>query len=81
VKNVGKEFVGQQRELVAHEDLSGEEAPYDRLLRDAMAGDGSLFTSLESVEAAWTAVDDVLVNHPKVVAYAPGTWGRRRPMR
>jgi glucose-6-phosphate 1-dehydrogenase len=74
-KNVGKQFVGQQRELYACEDLSGEEAPYDRLLGDAMAGDGSLFTSLESVEAAWTAVDDILVNHPKVVAYQPGSWG------
>lgn len=75
VKNVGKQFVGQQRELYACEDLSGEEAPYDRLLGDAMAGDGALFTSLESVEAAWTAVDDILVNHSKVVAYQPGTWG------
>ena len=75
VKDVGKKFVGQQRELYACEDLSGEEAPYDRLLGDAMAGDGSLFTSLEAVEAAWTAVDDILVNHPKAVAYEPGTWG------
>ena len=75
VKDVGKKFVGQQRELYACEDLSGEEAPYDRLLGDAMAGDGSLFTSLEAVEAAWTVVDDILVNHPKVVSYKPGTWG------
>jgi glucose-6-phosphate 1-dehydrogenase len=75
VKDVGKEFVGRQRELYACENLNGEEAPYDRLLGDAMAGDGSLFTSLESVEAAWTAVDAILVNHPKVVSYAPGTWG------
>ena len=75
VKDVGKAFVGAQRELVVHEDLAGEEAPYDRLLGDAMAGDGALFTSLESVEAAWSAVDGILVNHPAVVAYAPGTWG------
>ena len=75
VKDVGKRFVGQQRELYACEDLSGEEAPYDRLLGDAMAGDGSLFTSLDAVEAAWTAVDDILVNHPKVVMYQAGTWG------
>ncbi len=75
VKDVGKRFVGQQRELYACEDLRGEEAPYDRLLGDAMAGDGSLFTSLDAVEAAWTAVDDVLVNHPKAVAYQAGTWG------
>jgi glucose-6-phosphate 1-dehydrogenase len=75
VKDIGKKFVGQQRELYACEDLAGEEAPYDRLLGDAMAGDASLFTSLEAVEAAWTAVDDILVNPPKVVAYAPGSWG------
>ena len=79
VKHVGKEFVGEQRELVVHEDLAGEEAPYDRLLGDAMAGDGSLFTSLESVEAAWTVVDDILVNHPEVVSYQPGTWGPAYP--
>jgi glucose-6-phosphate 1-dehydrogenase len=75
VKNVGKRFVGEQRELYACEDLKGEEAPYDRLLGDAMAGDSSLFTGLEAVEAAWTAVDDILVNHPKAVPYKPGSWG------
>jgi glucose-6-phosphate 1-dehydrogenase len=75
VKDVGKEFVGRQRELYACESLAGEEAPYDRLLGDAMAGDPSLFTSLEAVEAAWTAVDHILVDHPKAVAYKPGTWG------
>jgi glucose-6-phosphate 1-dehydrogenase len=75
VKDVGKKFVGQQRELYACENLGGEEAPYDRLLGDAMAGDRSLFTSLESVEAAWTAVDAILVDHPNVVPYKPGTWG------
>jgi len=75
VKDVGKRFVGQQRELYACESLAGEEAPYDRLLGDAMAGDPSLFTSLEAVEAAWTAVDAILVDHPKVLPYPPGTWG------
>jgi glucose-6-phosphate 1-dehydrogenase len=75
VKDVGKAFVGTQHELYACDDLAGEEAPYDRLLGDAMAGDSSLFTSLRAVEAAWKAVDDVLVRHPKVIAYAPGTWG------
>ena len=75
VKDIGKRFVGEQRELYACEDLDGEEAPYDRLLGDAMAGDGSLFTSVDAVEAAWAIVDDVLVNHPKVISYKPGTWG------
>ena len=75
VKDVGKKFVGTQRELYVRDDLTGEEAPYDRLLGDAMAGDPSLFTSPRAVEAAWKAVDDVLVNHPKVVTYQRGTWG------
>lgn len=75
VKDVGKRFVGRQSELYACEDLSDEEAPYDRLLGDAMAGDASLFTSLPAVEAAWRAVDDILVDHPPVVEYAPGSWG------
>ena len=75
VKDIGKEFVGTQRELYVRDDLTGEEAPYDRLLSDAMAGDPSLFTSPRAVESAWKAVDDVLVHHPKVVAYARGSWG------
>ena len=36
---------------------SGEEPTYERLLGDAMAGDGSLFTSQDAVEAAWAVVD------------------------
>jgi len=75
IKDVGKRFVGTQRELYACDDLAGEEAPYDRLLGDAMAGDGSLFTSPEAVEAAWKAVDGVLARHPKAIAYKPGSWG------
>jgi glucose-6-phosphate 1-dehydrogenase len=74
-KHVGKAFTGEQRELVACDDLRGEEAPYDRLLGDAMAGDGSLFTRAEAVEAAWAVVDRVLAEHPRVAAYRPGSWG------
>jgi glucose-6-phosphate 1-dehydrogenase len=40
-----------------------------------MAGDGSLFTSQDAVEAAWAVVDRVLVDHPPCLPYAPGTWG------
>jgi glucose-6-phosphate 1-dehydrogenase len=75
VKQPGKEFVGAQRELFLCDDLSGEESAYERLLGDAMAGDASLFTSAEAVEAAWRVVDEVLAKHPKTVPYAPGSWG------
>ena len=42
VKRAGKEFVGDQRELYLVEEQPGEESPYERLLGDAMAGDGAL---------------------------------------
>ncbi len=75
VKQVGKEFVGDQRELYLCEDRPGEELPYERLLRDAMAGDGSLFSDQDAVEAAWAVVEPVLGTHHAALAYAPGTWG------
>jgi len=75
IKQVGKEFVGEQRELYLCEDWPGEDLPYERLLGDAMAGDGSLFSDQDAVEAAWAAVDPVLVNHHSVLPYPPGTWG------
>lgn len=75
VKRVGKEFVGDQRELFLVDHRPGEEAPYERLLTDAMAGDGALFTREDTVEAAWAVVDRVLKTHRRVRPYRPGTWG------
>ena len=45
-----------------------------RHLRDLFADDATRGTRL-TLEAAWTAVDDILVNHPAALAYKPGTWG------
>ncbi len=75
VKLTGKEFVGEQRELYLLEERPGEEAPYERLLGDAMAGDGALFTREDAVEAAWAVVDPVLKTHHRVRPYRRGTWG------
>src|SRR5258708_2936702 len=75
VKRAGKEFVGDQKELDLVEEQPGEESPYERLLGDAMSGDGSLFTREDSVEAAWAVVDPVLTNHPRAYPYARGSWG------
>ena len=75
VKLAGKEFVGEQRELYLLEEHPGEEAPYERLLGDAMAGDGALFTREDAVEAAWTVVDPVLKKHHRVHPYRRGSWG------
>jgi len=75
VKLAGEEFIGEQRELYLSEEQTGEESPYERLLSDAMKGDGALFTREDAVEAAWAVVDRVLKNHPRVRPYKRGTWG------
>lgn len=75
VKRPGKEFVGDQRELSLVEELVGAQLPYERLLSDAMSGDGALFTRWDAIEAAWVAVDPVLKTHPRAIPYKRGTWG------
>ena len=75
VKRAGKEFVGDQRELYLFEEQQGEETPYERLLGDAMMGDGALFTREDAVEAAWAVVDPVLKKHHRVRPYRRDTWG------
>jgi len=75
IKRVGEEFRGECKELYLTEHQPGEELPYERLLGDAMAGDGALFTREDSVEAAWAAVDPILKNHPRSRPYKPRSWG------
>jgi glucose-6-phosphate 1-dehydrogenase len=75
VKLAGQEFIGEQRELYLSEEQTGEESPYERLLSDAMKGDGALFTREDAVEAAWAVVDRVLKHHHRVRPYRRGTWG------
>jgi len=78
VKRVGKEFVGDQRELYLQDEHPGEEKPYARLLSDAMAGHGALFTRQDAVEAAWKVVDRVLEMHAPVRPYQRGSWGPKQ---
>ena len=75
VKLAGSDFVGVQKELSLLQEQPGEETPYERLLGDAMAGDGALFTREDAVEAAWAVVDPVLKKHHRVRPYKRGTWG------
>ncbi len=75
VKRAGKEFIGDQRELFMVEEEPGEKSPYERLLGDAMAGDGALFTREDAVEAAWAVVDPVLKKHHRTRPYQRGSWG------
>ena len=78
VKRDGKDFVGYQRELYLLDEQSDEQAPYARLLCDALAGNGALFTREDAVEAAWAAVEPVLRKHPKSIVYKRGSWGPKQ---
>ena len=75
VKRVGKEYVGEQRELSLSDEHVGEPSAYARLLGDAMAGDRALFTREDAVEAAWAVVDPILEAHPRAILYERGGWG------
>ncbi len=75
VKRVGKEFVGDRRELYLVDHQAGEEGPYERLVTDRMAGDGALFAREDAVEAAWAVVDQVLRRTAASVLTKPGSWG------
>ncbi len=75
VKRAGKDFLGDQRELYLVDQRPEEAAPYERLLGDAMTGNRALFTTEDAVEAAWAAIDPVLVKHRRVIPYKRGSWG------
>jgi glucose-6-phosphate 1-dehydrogenase len=75
VKRAGKDFVGDQRELVLLDEQPQGESPYERLLGDAMAGNEALFTREDAVEAAWSVVDPVLAKHSRSIPYERGSWG------
>ena len=75
VKLAGSGFVGIQKELRLLEEQAGEETPYERLLGDAMTGDGALFAREDAVEAAWAVVNPVLKKHNRALPYKRHTWG------
>jgi glucose-6-phosphate 1-dehydrogenase len=48
---------------------------YERLIRDAMNGDHTLFTTADGIERLWEASAPLLEDPPEVQLYAPGSWG------
>ena len=75
VKQPGDRMCGEPVELIARHQPPSDHLPYERLLRGALRGDPALFTSDESVEAAWRVIDPVLGSAPPVLEYEPDTWG------
>lgn len=75
VKRAGDDMCGDPVELVARHQPPSDHLPYERLLRGALHGDPELFTSGESVEAAWRVIDPALTMTTPPIEYEPGTWG------
>jgi glucose-6-phosphate 1-dehydrogenase len=80
IKQPGDGWVGDTVELAAVKPQNSDEMdPYERLLGDAIDGEGILFTREDAVEAAWQIVEPVLLlpgEHDKpVFLYEPKTWG------
>ena len=76
VKSLGDEMVGEPMEMVGIRPSQTDEMDaYERVLRDAMAGDPTLFAREDYVEEAWRIVDPVLKADTAVHEYEPGTWG------
>jgi glucose-6-phosphate 1-dehydrogenase len=76
VKRPGEQLIGDPTELKVVSHPQGDEMDaYERLLSDAMAGDGTLFASQDGAEAAWAVVQPVLGLVTPVHDYQPGTWG------
>jgi len=76
VKKPGEEMISEPTELKLVHNPEGEEMqPYERLLSDAMAGDGTLFAREDAVEAAWGIVQPILDDVTPIHEYEPGTWG------
>lgn len=76
VKSPDAEMSGVPIELVAMEGPHPNEMDaYERVLRDAMVGDATLFAREDYVEEAWRIVDPVLKANTPVYEYDPGTWG------
>src|SRR5262249_34998382 len=48
---------------------------YERLLRDAMAGDRTLFTTARDIERLWEVSAPLLDDPPPVKPYPQGSWG------
>ena len=76
VKRPGEELVPMPAKLTAVETQTADEVDaYERLLGDAIHGDGMLFVREDAVEAAWAIVEPILDSGSALHSYEPGSWG------
>jgi glucose-6-phosphate 1-dehydrogenase len=48
---------------------------YERLMRDAMAGDHTLFATADGIERLWEVSEPLLANRPEPMLYRQESWG------
>ncbi len=75
VKAPGERMMGEDVELSLKAHALDDMPPYERLLGDAMRGNGELFARQDLVEAQWRVVQPILGDVTPVYGYEPGTWG------
>ena len=69
------EKLSMQFSLVEVHDEGDTLEAYERLIRDAMNGDHTLFTTAEGIESLWEDSAPLLEHPPPVIPYAAGSWG------
>jgi glucose-6-phosphate 1-dehydrogenase len=75
VKQPGDRMVGDDMELVLTARAASFRPPYQRLLGDAMHGNGELFGREDIVDAQWRIVQPILDNVTPLYTYPSGRWG------
>jgi glucose-6-phosphate 1-dehydrogenase len=75
VKQPGDRMVGDDVELMLTEQGATYRPPYQRLLGDAMHGNGDLFGREDIVDAQWRIVQPILDDVTPLYTYRSGTWG------
>jgi len=71
------EMTFHYQETFASEHLEA----YERLLRDAMLGDQTLFTDSDGIERLWEISMPLIEDPPRLHRYAGGSWGPRAAQR
>ncbi len=75
VKQPGERMAGDDTELILTAQAAKYRPPYQRLLGDAMHGNGDLFGREDIVDAQWRIVQPILDHATPLCSYAPGSWG------
>jgi glucose-6-phosphate 1-dehydrogenase len=74
-QGAGRGWRPVQLDMLFAEEIGQPLEPYERLLRDAIAGDSHLFSREDTVEETWRVIQPLLDNPPPAEEYAKGSWG------